>query len=70
MSVYTFWIIICAIICATLVMVTTIISSDFKNSEETKNNEEISDEDLKRAANIFVVAICKKVFEQEEKKDV
>ena len=40
MSVYTFWIIICSIICVTLVMLTTIISADWKNSEETTNDEE------------------------------
>lgn len=70
MSVYTFWIIICAIICVTLVMITTIISADWKNSEGANDSEEMSDEDLKKAANIFALAICKKIFEQEEKKDV
>ena len=43
---------------------------DWKNSEGAQNNEEISDEDLKKAANIFVVALCKKIFDQEEKKNV
>lgn len=67
MSVYTFWIIICAIICVTLVMITTIISADWKNSEVAKDNEEMSDEQLERAGDIFAKAICKNIFEQEDK---
>lgn len=66
MSVYTFWIIICSIICVTSVMLATIISSDFRNNSESENNEEISDEELKRAANIFATAICKKIFEEDK----
>ena len=66
MSAYTFWIIIRSIICVTSVMLATIISSDFRNNSESENNEEISDEELKRAANIFATAICKKIFEEDK----
>ena len=66
MSDHTFWIIICSIICVTSVMLATIISSDFRNNSEPENHEEMSDEYLKTAANIFVVALCRKIFEEDK----
>ena len=62
MSSYVFWIIICSIICVTLVMLASIISN-----AESENNEKISDEQLERAGDIFAKAICKNIFEQENK---
>ena len=41
MNEYTFWIIICVIICITVVMLATILSAsaDTKNNEEADNNK-------------------------------
>ena len=78
MSDHIFWIIICSIICLTIVMLATIISVDAKNNEDNEvhpkvygylqgaENREISDEELKRAANIFATAVCKKIFEEDK----